>query len=74
MFPGMPFFFNAVDLCVVTIIENPWTCAREVYRALVYGKATKVTNVVRNYCSKASYASKWQLTGLVSETKLWIGQ
>ena len=38
----MPFSFNAVELCVVTINENPWTRAREVRRAHEYGRATKV--------------------------------
>ena len=28
----MLFFFNAVELCVVTINEEPWTRAREVCR------------------------------------------
>ena len=32
----MPFSFNAVELCVVTINEKPWTRAREVCRALEY--------------------------------------
>ena len=30
----MPFTFNAVELCVVTINEKPWTRAREVCRVL----------------------------------------
>ena len=58
-----------MDLCVVTIDEKPWTRAREVCRALIYDKVTKANDVVRNLCSKANYAHKWQLTGLVSETK-----
>ena len=39
----MQFTFNAVELkkCVATINEKPWACAREVCRALEYGKATK---------------------------------
>ena len=41
-----PFTFNAVELCVVTINEKPWTHAREVWRALEYGKATKAADVV----------------------------
>ena len=65
----MPFTFNAVNLCVVTIDEKPWTRARKVYKALEYGKATKVAFVVSHFCSRTNYAHKWQLTGLVSETK-----
>ena len=34
----MPLTFNAVDLCVVTINEKPWTRAKEVCRALEYKK------------------------------------
>ena len=43
----MPLTFNAVELCVVTINENPWTRAREVCRALEYGKATKTADNVK---------------------------
>ena len=65
----IPFPFNAVELCVVAINEKPWTRAREVCRALEYGKATKAADVVRPLCSKTNYAHKWQLTGFVSGTK-----
>ena len=34
----MPFFFNAVELCVVIINGKPLTCAREVCKALEYNK------------------------------------
>ena len=69
MSSAMPFTFNAVDLCVVTIDEKPWTLAREVCRALEYSTATKAADVVRHLCSKTNYAHKWQLTRLVSKTK-----
>ena len=65
----MSFNFNAVNLCVVTIDEKPWTRAREVCKTLEYGKATKATDVVTHLCSKTNYAHKWQLAGLVFETK-----
>ena len=65
----MPFTFNAVELCIVTINEKPWTRTREVFRVLEYGKATKAADVVKHLCSRTNYAHKWQLTGLVSETK-----
>ena len=65
----MPFSFNAVELCVVIINKKPWTCAKEVCRALEYGKATKAADVVRHICSKKNYPHKWQLTGFISETK-----
>ena len=44
----MPFVFNAEELCVVTIKEKPWTRAKEVFRALEYGKATKPGNIVKH--------------------------
>ena len=65
----MPYFFSAVELCVEIINENPWTSAREVYRALEYGKTIKATDLVRHLCSRENYAHKWQLTEFVSETK-----
>ena len=53
----------------MSIDEKPWTRARKVCKTLEYGKATKATDVVRHLCSKTNYAHKWQLTGLVSDTK-----
>ena len=64
----MPFTFNAVDLRVVIIDEKPWTRAREVRRALEYGKATKAADIVKHLCSRENYSHKWQLTEFVSET------
>ena len=34
----MPLTFNAMELCIVSINEKPWTCGREVWRALQYNK------------------------------------
>ena len=51
------------------INKKPWTYAREVRRALEYGKATKTVDVAKQLCSKGKYAHKWQLTGFVPETK-----
>ena len=65
----MPFVFNIVELCVVTINEKPWTRARKVCKVLDYVKPTKVTDVLRHLCSKTNYGHKWQLTRPVSETK-----
>ena len=64
----MPFTFNAVELCVVTIDEKPWTRAREVYRALEYGKTTKAADIVKHLCSRENYPHKLQLTEFVFET------
>ena len=64
----MPFSFNAVELYVVTISEKPWTRAREVCKALEYGKATKAADIVKHLCSTENYAHKYKLNKLVSET------
>ena len=57
----MPFSFNAVELCVVTINKKPWKRAREVCRAIEYGKATKATHVIKAHVSPENDAHKWQL-------------
>ena len=49
----MPFSFNAVGLCVVTIHEKVWTRAREVCKALEYNK--KTADIVKTFCSKENY-------------------
>ena len=51
------------------INKKPWTYAREIRRALEYGKATKTVDVAKQLCSKGKYAHKWQLKGFVPETK-----
>ena len=65
-----PFAFNAVTLYVVTINEKPWTRAREVHRALEYGKATKAADIVKHLRSRENYAHKYQLNDFISETNL----
>ena len=52
----MPFSFNSVELCIVTINEKPWTRAREVCRALGYGKTIKTAHVVKAPVSPENYA------------------
>ena len=64
----MPFVFNAVELYPVTINEKPQICARDLCRALEYGKATQAADVVKHLCSSENYTHKWQLTEHVSET------
>ena len=58
----MPFSFNVVGLCVVTINEKPWTRAKEACRALEYGKATKTTHVIKAHVSPENYAQKYQMS------------
>ena len=58
----MPFSFNAVELCVVTINDKAWTSAKEVCKALRYNK--KTANIVKNHCSKENYAQKYQMSGI----------
>ena len=63
----MPFSFNAVELCVVTINEKPWTRAKEVCRALAYNK--KTAPVIKAHVSPEYYAQEYEMMGLVSETR-----
>ena len=64
----MPFTFTAVELCIVTTSEKPWTRAKKVFRALEYGKATKAADIVKHLCSRENYAHKYQLSEFVFET------
>ena len=60
----MPFFFDAVELCIVTINEKPCTQARVVCRALGYGKATKATHVIKAHVSPENDAHMWQFSSV----------
>ena len=68
----MPFTFNTVELCVATINEKPWTCAREVCRALGYNK--KTPDIVKAFRSQENYAQKYQMSGFTVAGNLWIGR
>ena len=65
----MPLTFNAVELCVVTINEKLWTCAKEVCRALEYGKAPMTADILKHLCSKENYAQKYQLISVSAADK-----
>ena len=55
----MPFSFNAVELCVVTINEKPWIRAREVCRALEYhAKTSKTANIIKAHCGPGNITQK----------------
>ena len=58
----MPFSFNAVELCVVTINEKPWTRARELCKALQYNK--KSAHVTKAHVSPENYAEKYQMSSV----------
>ena len=58
----MPFSFNAVELCVVTINEKPWKRASEVCKPLRYEK--KTAKIVKNHYSKENHAQKYQLSSV----------
>ena len=60
----MPFTFNSVKLCVVTINEKPWTHAREVCGTLEYNK--KAANTVKDHYSKKNYGQKYQMIGVTA--------
>ena len=69
----MPFTFNALELCLVTINGKPCTRAKEVCRALEYGKATKTADIVKQLSSRENYAHKWQLQSSFPKRTSWIG-
>ena len=56
----MPFTFNVVELCVVTINEKTWTRAKGVCKALQYNKIT--ADIIKAFCSKELFAHKYQLS------------
>ena len=56
MSSAMPFVFNAVELCVVTINQKLWMRAREVCKVLEYNK--KTTDIVKAFCSRENYGHK----------------
>ena len=63
----MPFAFNAVKLCVVTINEKPLTRAREVCRALEYNK--KTADIVKSFRSRENYSQKYLMSGFTAAGK-----
>ena len=65
----MLFVFNAVESCVVTINEKPWTSARQVCKALEYAKTSKTAIIIRAHCSPENITQKYQMMGLVPETR-----
>ena len=64
----IPFSFNEVESCVVTINNKPWTRAREVCKALECG-TSKTANIIKAHCSPEIITHKYQMMGLVCETR-----
>ena len=58
----MPFTFNAVELCVVTINEKPWTRARDAWRALEHKKG-RARDVLKKHVSIENKQHKHELEG-----------
>ena len=71
MSSAIPLTFNAVELCVVTINEKPWTCAKEVCRTLEYGNASKTADIVKRLCSRENYPHKQQLSNVACTRICW---
>ena len=66
----MAFNFNPVESCVMTINRKPWARTKEVCRALEYGTiASKTAKIIRAHSSPENIIQKYQMIGLVSETK-----
>ena len=66
----MPFDFNEVKLCVVTINEKPWKRVKEACMALECGKATKTAHVIKGHVSPENYAQKYKLSNVCTATTL----
>ena len=65
MSSAMPFSFNAVEFCVVTINEKPWIRAREVCRALEYdAKTSKAANIIKAHCDPENITQKYQMSSV----------
>ena len=62
MSSAMPFSFNTVKLCVVTINEKPWTCAKEACMALEYKKG-RARDVLKKHVSIENKQHKDELEG-----------
>ena len=62
MSSAMPLTFNAVELCVVTINEKPWTRAREVCRELGYQKG-RARDALKRLVSIENKQHKQELEG-----------
>ena len=60
----MPFAFNTVELCVVTINEKPCARGREMCKSLEYNKST--ANIVKNHCSKENYSQTYQMSSVLA--------
>ena len=58
----MPFSFNAVASCFVTINEKPWAMAREVCKALEYNK--KTAHIIKAHVSSGNYAQNYQMSSV----------
>lgn len=51
-----PCTLNAVELQTMTINCKHWTLAKEVCKALKYGKPAKTTDVAKHFCSLKNIA------------------
>ena len=60
----MPFVFNAVELCVVTINKKSWTRARKVCKALRYEKAASW--FARHHFTRENIQHKHQVAAIAT--------
>ena len=61
----MPFFFNAVEFCDLTINDKPWIRGKEVCKALRCEKVARRT--VRHHCTRENIQHKHQLAVVRAE-------
>ena len=68
----MPFAFNTVELCVVTLNNKPWTRAKKVCRALEHQKG-RARVILKKHVSIGNKQHKHELVGRAAAARLWIG-
>ena len=58
----VPFTSKNVELKVVTVNGKPWTCAKEVCKALEYSQ--RINHVIKDHCTRENYTQKYDLSKL----------
>ena len=64
-----PCTLNAVELQTMTINCKHWTLAKEVCKALKYGKTAKTTDVAKHFCSLKNIA-KLRILSVIQVMKM----
>ena len=55
------FTFNTAEFQTVAVNGKPWTCAREVCRALGYREKSETLTIIKQHSSQENYVDKYQM-------------